>query len=309
MQDRIKQFLQTTQGKVASAIIVAILAGVGITVAVTQNENGTTVTITVNEQKDRAPSVGAQPTEITVPKAVVENPEKVAPDLSKGFRDETPPGAPPAELDAAQQQQEQIQATNPLPLTFPLASTSFKGCKPLFVRNQSSRNGVTPTTFWVHYTAGLGTIYSLAALFDRASFQASSHFVMERSGRCGYLVPTYRKAWTQAAANPIGVSVEVINTGAQKPFMTAAGYRALGRLIARVHHQFPSIKLQRGKISGCRSTRSGIVTHWMGGQCSGGHVDIRPYSLKPIIKAARRANCNLYHKGKASKRRCLRKVH
>lgn len=311
MTQRVKDFLKTGEGKFIVSLIVVVLASFGITVVVVdedQNGKPEKITVTLNEKKDRAPGVGAEPTEVILPKSAVNKTDSSSNDLSPVLRDETPPGAPPQELAAAQKQQEQIQATNPLPLTFPLASTSFKGCKPLFVRNQSSRNGVTPTTFWVHYTAGFGTINTIAALFDRASFQASSHFVMERNGRCGYLVPTYRKAWTQAAANPIGVSVEVINTGGQKPFMTPTGDKALGNLIARVHHQFPGIKLQQGALSGCRSTRPGIVTHWMGGQCSGGHVDIRPYSLKPIVKQARRSNCTLYRHTKKSRRQCLRRV-
>jgi hypothetical protein len=30
-------------------------------------------------------------------------------------------------------------------------------------------------------------------------------------------------------------------------------------------------------------TRTGIITHWMGGPCSGGHIDIRPYDIVKVI--------------------------
>lgn len=311
MVRKLKDFLKTREGKIALTVASIVLGVIGVSVVISDTDNNGTidqVTITVNEKKDRAPGLGAEETEITVPKAVIENPARVAPDLAEGLHDESPAGTPPAQIDAADRAAERIQATDPLPLSFPLASTSYAGCKTRFVRNQSSRNGVTPQQFWVHYTAGGGTVDTITALFDRASFQASSNFVHDRQGHCNYIVPTYRKAWTQAGANPFAISTEVINTGSQKPFMTKRGYRQLGRTIARVNHQFPSVRLQTGRVSGCRPTRSGIVTHWMGGQCSGGHVDIRPFVLTPVIKAAKRARCKLYRKTEASKSACLRRL-
>jgi hypothetical protein len=49
------------------------------------------------------------------------------------------------------------------------------------------------------------------------------------------------------------------------------------------------IPLSLGATDGnCNVTRRGIITHWMGGPCSGGHVDIRPYSITGVIGQIRR---------------------
>lgn len=310
------------------AFLTALIAAGGIfavTFSVNVGEDGATLTFTVNQKQDRPPGAaaeGVKPTEVTVSEEAVERTEDSA-DLQENLRDETQPNTPRLQIDAVEEKQEQLQRTDPQPLTGPLATPQFPGCRTLFVRNHSSRNGVAPQTFDVHYTAGLGTVESLAAYFDRTSTQASSHFVHDRNGRCGYLVALSDKSWTAGARNPFAISTEVINTGSQFPFMTRAGYRSLGRTIARVNHIYPRIKIRRARYRGCVPTRSGIATHWTGAigsrlqPCNGAHYDIRtgsaqrsgvpsPFSLRPIIKAARRASCN--YRAKKARASCRRWV-
>jgi N-acetyl-anhydromuramyl-L-alanine amidase AmpD len=76
----------------------------------------------------------------------------------------------------------------------------------------SSRGGVKPTEFVIHYTAGNGTVWSIHSYFlsNRA---ASATYLLEPSGTCLQEVPESMKPWTQLAANPYAISVEIVTTG------------------------------------------------------------------------------------------------
>jgi N-acetyl-anhydromuramyl-L-alanine amidase AmpD len=76
----------------------------------------------------------------------------------------------------------------------------------------SSRNGVRPTEIVFHYTAGLGTVFSIDHFF-RSTRAASATDIMEPSGRCIQEVPESQKPWTQLAANPYSISIEIVTTG------------------------------------------------------------------------------------------------
>lgn len=284
-----------------AGVCAVIAAAFGITIVIDFGDDGDNrpnqITITLPSTPPAAVQTGRveepETAEVTAPKAALQ--QAAVSDIGdhQDQGDETPPGAPADQLEAARAQQERIQQTDPLPLSYPLAATSYTGCRNRFVKNQSSRNGVTPQQIWVHYTVspnrpGLSDVNAITMLFDRLSFGASSHFVIDADGNCNYIVPTYRKAWTQAAANPIAISFEIINTGREGHLMRAAGYKQIGRTIARLSKQF-GIPIQRGRVSGCRSLRKGIVMHKDGGQCAGGHVDVTPYSLEPVIAAAKAA--------------------
>lgn len=307
MTEKIKQYWNSPVGKAAVAVVTALLLTIGVVIVVEDtNDDGSPdkITITVNQKSDRAPSVHPSETELEVPAPVLA--EVARDEIHEDARDETPPQVSPQEAQKINNTIEKQIAVDPLPLSFPLAATSYTGCRARFVGNQSSRNGARPRQVWMHYTVspnrpGRSDVDSITALFNNLGFQASSNFVVDRDGNCNYIVPTYRKAWTQAAANPIAISFEIINTGSEKPFMKNAGYRQVSRTIARLSTQY-GIPLQLGS-HGCTGARKGIVYHKMGGLCAGGHHDIRPFNLKRLIQAAK---C---WKQKPPKRgRCLRRV-
>jgi N-acetyl-anhydromuramyl-L-alanine amidase AmpD len=76
----------------------------------------------------------------------------------------------------------------------------------------SSRNGIRPTEFVVHYTAGNGTAENIDAYFRRTR-AASATYLLEPSGHCIQEVPESEKPWTQLTANPYSISVEIVTTG------------------------------------------------------------------------------------------------
>lgn len=304
-------FLKHPRVKFLLGVLVALAGAFGVTVVIGDDGgNPNQITIVVNERDDRIPGTG-DTTEVTVPTRAVK--DVAASDAAdhQDAADETPPQADPDQLAKIREAHDQLVAEDPLELTQPLAATSYPGCRNRFVRNQSSRGGVKPRQIWMHYTVspnrpGRSDVDGITAYFDRLSSAASSHFVVDRDGNCNYIVPTYRKAWTQAAGNPIAISFEIINTGRETPFMGKAGYRRVGRTIARLARQY-DIPLRRGS-GGCSGTRKGIVQHADGGLCAGGHHDIGPFKLAPVIRSARRENCNVHRKTKRSKRACLRKT-
>jgi len=207
-----------------------------------------------------------------------------------GSRDETPAQAQrvaPGQLKKAQAQQNRIRRTQePLPTAG--ASAGFAGCVTRFVRNQSGRNGVRPQLQVLHYTVspnrpGWGDVNSIVSYFNGGGSQASSHFVIDREGHCAYIVPIEAKSWTQASANPIAVSYEIINSGREGTFLDTAGYNKLRSVMAQVSRR-TGIPMRRGRASGCGVSVRGIVQHKDFGICGGGHVDITPYSVDQVTK-------------------------
>jgi hypothetical protein len=271
------------------ALVTAIAAlTLSLTVAITTSDDGegnkrTEISFRVNE----AAGDGAPTKTVEVPEAVV---EQAQPTLEKRLRDETPALAEqvaPGQLTAAQEEAARIRATEP-PLPTAGASPDFAGCVTRYVRNQSSRRGVRPQLQVLHYTVspnriGWADVNAIVALFDRASFAASSHFVIDGEGNCAYIVPLEAKAWTQAAANPISVSYEIINSGREAALMGGMGYAKLRAVMQQVAER-TGIPLRAGRVSGCVATQTGIVQHKDFGICGGGHVDITPYSSAAVIK-------------------------
>ena len=204
-------------------------------------------------------------------------------------RNETPPGAPPAVLEAARVQQDALAASDQLPIVTPDAAPSQPGCRTSLVANYSSRRGVRPRLFVPHYTAspnrpGWSDVDAIVSIFNQLSFAASSNYVIDNEGNCAYIVRESDKAWTQAAANPVSISVEVVNTGREGTYV-GAGLAKLGRVVSDATARW-SIPLQRGKVAGCTVVAPGIVDHHALGACGGGHVDITPYGVDQVIQAA-----------------------
>lgn len=171
----------------------------------------------------------------------------------------------------------------------PLAAQEWPGCSTRFLpTNFSSRRGQKITGFGLHFTAGgnlagLADMNGLTAFASRASAGVSWHFLIDREGHCYYNVPAAEKAWTIGNLNGQTLNVEVIGRGNEPDYAGTAGMRKLGEVVRRAARIY-GFPVRLGAVDGnCRITRPGIITHWMGGSCAGGHADIRPYEIEKVI--------------------------
>lgn len=170
----------------------------------------------------------------------------------------------------------------------PLASQEWPGCKTALVPSFSSRGGAQVKAIALHYTAGpnrpgWADLDGLTAYSANVRNQVSWHFGIDREGHCTFNVPTNHKAWTISNLSPETVNIEVVGLGSEPDYAGAgmAKVREVVRRVARMH----GIPLQLGAVKNCKVTRPGIITHWMGGPCSGGHHDIRPFEILDVIRA------------------------
>lgn len=279
--------LNSDRVRAVIAAIVAVLAGVGVTVVVVDNggDHGPTrprgsVSIHIgpttkvdNADQDAKPN---DVVELSKPaQAVAKDFVADRADLRGPLRG--PGGGPVAKL---------------LP---PFAADEIPGCRTRFLRTNWSQRSVPPSgvlLFWLHYTGGpdipgsRADVDGLTAFGNQPSAGVSWHLNVDKDGECDYNVPLRYKAWTEAGANSSGISVEVAGTGSA-PYLRAGGVRQLRRILDVVHRRYPRITIRLGGVSNCRPTSPGIVTHYMGGPCSGGHTDIHPLSLTSVIAQLR----------------------
>lgn len=266
------------------AVILALLAGATFKIVASIEDPGGgthTVTVLVSGQDGKVT--------VTAPQTAVDQAGTIG--KHAGSRSEQPPGVPGPALSAGQEQQERLAANDQLPLVTPDAAPQQAGCASRFVSNYSSRRGVKPRLFVLHYTVspnrpGWQDVNAITSLFDRASFQASSHYIVDNEGHCAYIVRESDKAWTQAAFNPVSISVEVINSGRESTYAGTAGLAKLARVVSDSTARW-QIPLRRGRVTGCTVAAGGIVDHATLGGCGGGHADITPFSTQTVIAAAR----------------------
>lgn len=268
---------------VLGMVLAIVGSGIALTVSVTDDNGKTTVKEYKFQVNEAANSADNEPTKtLTVPQPVILQTAGV---LERELL-LPPPGVTQQQLDDAAAAERRI-SLNKQPLPTAGATAGIPGCVSKFVRNQSSRRGVRPSQYWLHYTVspnrpGWSDVNAIVGLFDRSSFQASSNFVIDAEGHCAYIVPIEAKAWTQAAANPFAISFEVINTGSESAYLQTPGYDKL-RSVLRELRTRTGIPLRRGSFVQCHPTSSGIVQHKDGGICSGGHHDISPFSVPQVI--------------------------
>jgi hypothetical protein len=285
--DYLVALLSTPPGKRLTTILVglAIAIATGTTyVLVVPNPSGgpPLTTITVGGPH------GTPTREIDVPKAAI---EQAAPSLESGLRSENPEGVSNKVLDEARDYQDKLAANDQLPITTPDAAPQQRGCTTALVQNFSTRRGVAPREQVVHFTVsanrtGWSDVDAIVGLFDRPSFQASSHYVIDGEGHCKYIVRESDKAWTQAAANSFSIGYEIINTGHEPQFMGSAGLAKLAMVLSDGADRW-KIPVQRGRVVNCIPSTPGITDHASLGPCGGGHTDIRPYSVPNVIAAVR----------------------
>lgn len=170
----------------------------------------------------------------------------------------------------------------------PLASPEWPGCLTRFTPVNFSSRTAPVRGFALHFTAGLNRpgwsdMNGLAAYASSRAAGVSWHFLIDDEGHCYYQVPVSKKAWTIGNLNSQTINVEMIGTGREATYGGKAGLRKLAMVVKRaasIYH-FP---VRLGAVSSCSVTRSGIITHWMGGACAGGHVDVKPYDIAQIVK-------------------------
>ena len=266
------------------AFLLAVLGIIGYNVFPEGDSGAPTGTTTV----ELGGAHGTPEKSVTVPEAAIEQAEDGL-DTHEDARSENPDGVTPQELDAADRQQDSFAASDELPAVTPDAAPSQNGCVTQLVQNYSSRHGVSPRLFVLHYTVsgnrpGWSDVNAVASLFDRPSFQASSNYIIDNEGNCKYIVRESDKAWTQAAANPVSISVEQINSGHEGSYAGVAGLRKLA-LVAHDAMKRWNIPIQLGAVRGCTVVRPGLVDHLSLGACGGGHHDISPYRIAPVLAA------------------------
>jgi hypothetical protein len=268
---------------VAAAALLAVLATVGITIIATDDGNGgRTVTVHVGAKATAAPaavSVDGPDADTkrddklplnASAKAVYRSAATIAPDVLGDMRGHDP--------------------TQASVVRGPLASQEWPGCKTAFVRAFSQRTSPI-RAIALHYTAGpnitgWGDVDGLTGFSNNTANQVSWHFGIDREGHCAYNVPITQKAWTISGLNSQTVNLEIVGTG-HEPDYAGPGITRVARVVARIG-RIEQIPLRLGATDGnCHVTRTGIITHWMGGPCSGGHIDIRPYDIVKVIARIR----------------------
>lgn len=172
--------------------------------------------------------------------------------------------------------------------TGPLAAQEWPGCKTAFHKSFSHRTAAIKA-IGLHYTGGLNKpgfadLDGLTAYSANRQYEVSWHFGIDREGNCVYNVPIKYKAWTIGNLNSETINFEIVGNGREPDYAGTAGMRKLAQIVQRIHRLYPGIPIKLGAVSSCKVTRPGIITHWMGGACSGGHVDIKPYDLAAVIR-------------------------
>lgn len=275
------------KGLAAFAAALGLLAGYVTVTAVVNGPDGKPITTITLGGPHATPT-----TMVTVPDKAMAAVGDAAD--HEALRSETPKGVPGPVLEKARQYEEQLATNDQLPIVTPAAAPQQRGCTTRLVQNFSSRRGVAPRIFVLHWTGsfiqGWTGVWSIVGLFDRPSFAASSNYVLASGGQCAYIVRESDKAWTQAAANPYSISVEALNPGSGRgPYLGAAGWHQLVVIASDALDRW-KIPLQHGRVVNCIPVTPGILDHVSLGPCGGGHPDIStkyPRAIEQLIHDVR----------------------
>lgn len=168
------------------------------------------------------------------------------------------------------------------PRTSPGARAIMPACRTDYSgRVWSSRNGVRPTEFVLHYTVspnrpGWADVEAIENYFS-SSRVASSHYIMDFEGHCLRMVHGDDKAWTQGNANPWAISVEIIATGRETNRQWRESRLIKGKILARLVRAVMDargMRLRRVNPSGCVFP-SGWTDH-NALECGNDHHDVTP---------------------------------
>lgn len=283
------------------AVLTALIA-IGVTISITQSDStpsnhksGETVQVTLGGPKVTSlgkTKVTTIPLSSEAQKIVqAQQAENAVGDTAAAESKLNAPNPSPQAVAKAKAVQPPGQPA--IPAHVPLASAYQPGCTTAFVRNYSSRHGAPIDLGVIHWTGSPITASSSGGLsivswFDQSAAQASSNYITDQAGRCWYVVPETQKAWTQAAANPWSVSVEIVNPGVLPLFRAAAAQEAVVRLMIGWHHRW-GIPYRYGRVnSNCVPVVSGFLAHRDLGPCGGGHPDVGiPSAVTQLIARAK----------------------
>jgi N-acetyl-anhydromuramyl-L-alanine amidase AmpD len=155
------------------------------------------------------------------------------------------------------------------------------------VRNQSSRNGITPYLIVIHDTEshnipGDADLKAIGAWFDNPAAEASSHVCVDAEGRSAQYVPDVRKAWHAASFNTISLGIEQIGFATQT-FWPDAQLKKVAKYVAYWNKQY-GIPIERPT----GIDQPGVTTHNALGAAGGGHHDPgRNYPMETMLRHAR----------------------
>jgi len=157
--------------------------------------------------------------------------------------------------------------------------------------NQSSRQGANVRLLVLHTAEGALTIESLGNFFSSSSAQASSHVgADDKVNTVGQYVHRNNKAWTQAAFNPVAVSMELcafsswdLNEWHRHPNMLANCAAWIAEECA--HYGIPIEALTPNEAQG---GGRGVCQHKDLGTEGGGHHDCGPdFPMQEVLTMAR----------------------
>jgi hypothetical protein len=172
----------------------------------------------------------------------------------------------------------------------PLATPNFPGCTTRILPTNWSNRTASVRAIALHYTAGanapgLADMNGLTGFASSPAAGVSWHFLIDAEGHCYYQVPLEKKAWAIASLNSQTVNIEVIGTGKEATYPASPAGAAKLRDVVRRIASIYKLPLRLGATDGhCNVTVTGIITHWMGGLCSGGHVDIKPFDITAVVR-------------------------
>jgi N-acetyl-anhydromuramyl-L-alanine amidase AmpD len=137
----------------------------------------------------------------------------------------------------------------------------------------SDRGGIRPSLVVVHRWGG-GSLQGVEHWFENPADKASAHLVYAgevgpNAGRCVQMVKVADKAWTEAAFNPWGISIEsadAIWTGDD-----VDGFERLARIVAWLCHHY-NISATWIQHPDLHQNPHGVCRHGDLGTLGGGHT-------------------------------------
>lgn len=204
--------------------------------------------------------------------------------VHEDLRDETPPGVDLEDV-------EEINTDHPEGLVEPLpvGGAQNYSCRWHPVRNFSDRAaGSRVSQFVLHYTVSRpGSLDVIWGLFNRPSFGASSHLLLEPSGRCEQIVAWNKKAWTQGAFNSVSESVEIMAMGTESRSWWLAQPILKNQILASIvvdRLRARGLPPRRIDPFGCDVQRAGWTDH-NALECGNTHHDVAPNFPYDVFQA------------------------
>lgn len=146
----------------------------------------------------------------------------------------------------------------------------------------SSRNGVRPTEWILHYTVsanrpGWSDVEAIENYFSNTRV-GSSHFIVDFEGHCLKMVRGSDKAWTQGNANPWALSVEIIATGSESAAQWKASPLFKRQILAKLSRGVMDswrIPIRRVDPVGCVFPAGWSDHNHL--ECGNDHHDVNPH--------------------------------